>query len=72
MALGARATVRVDLAVTRADLLVIQVIEGHRLGHGQERLFPPVAAARLGKHGLVVWAAITTAARQRHNHPHKG
>ena len=51
------------LAVTRPHLLVLPLREGHRLGHGTEGFFPPLAVERLGKSGLVVLAAIMTAAR---------
>jgi hypothetical protein len=59
-ALGECLKGRVDLAVPRADLLVIHVIEGYGLGQGQEMLLAPVPMERLGNGGLIVLAAIMT------------
>jgi len=66
MVLGERPQGRVDLAVTRADLLVLHILEGPSLGHGQKGLFTPLPVERLGTGGRSVLAAILTEARPRH------
>jgi hypothetical protein len=63
LALSAPLQVGFDLAVTRGELLVIQVSEGHRRGHGQEGLLTPRALERRGDGLRVVLAAIMPPAR---------
>jgi hypothetical protein len=65
-ALGEHPQVRCALAVTRASLLGIHVLEGHRLGQGTAGLCTLLAAECLRTRGLIVLATVMTEARPRH------